>query len=331
MISDGYFLHYRDKELSLIPGHGYKIGRNYSDIVLPHGLVSRHHAEIIWQNGQFILIDNQSKNGTKVNGHLVTQHTLSDGDRIKIGCFDLKFIVKNQVAEGVYEDTITPTETLMLEQKLSHFLNEIEDPGIVKGFYELKELYDRKKDKLMDFAYKDPMTGLYNRRFFEERIEAEIARCTRHQRELYLALFDIDHFKKINDAHGHLKGDEVIKLVASIMLANARREDIPVRYGGDELLLVLPETSSQQAFAIAEKLRLSIHQATCDNLGVTISIGIACLNETNNTVTKLIMVADNMLYAAKTRGRNMTVIDKEVIAAENIFQPGDASTQSVHS
>jgi diguanylate cyclase (GGDEF)-like protein len=249
---DSCFLYYRDQKLFLLEGQRYIIGRSDADVLLPHGLVSRHHADIVWREGQFWVIDNGSTNGTLVNGRRIEEQVLLDGDKIKIGCFDLEFVIINGVEQENSEYTLLPSETIMLERRLSRFVGEIDDPGVVRRFYDLKELYDRKKDKLLDFAYKDPLTGLYNRRFFEEKIETEFARCKRYQRQLQLAMLDLDHFKLINDSHGHPKGDEVLKTAAKVLISNSRKMDIPVRYGGEELLLVLPETDAHQAFTVGK-------------------------------------------------------------------------------
>jgi len=110
---------------------------------------------------------------------------------------------------------------------------------VVRRFYDLKALYDRKKDKLLDFAYKDPLTGLYNRRFFEEKIETEFARCKRYQRQLQLAMLDLDHFKLINDTFGHNRGDQLLQTMSHRMLACVRETDTVCRHAGDEYLIVL--------------------------------------------------------------------------------------------
>jgi diguanylate cyclase (GGDEF)-like protein len=150
-----------------------------------------------------------------------------------------------------------------------------------------------------------------NRRFFEEKIETEFARCKRYQRQLQLAMLDLDHFKLINDSHGHQKGDEVLKTAAKVLISNSRKMDIPVRYGGEELLLVLPETDAYQAFTVGEKVRTTIAQEAAAQTGVcvSVSIGIAGFSPANDSVHGLIMAADRMLYAAKTQGRNRTMSD----------------------
>ncbi len=306
-------LFYLDTELSLLPGRHYSIGRSDADIVLPHALVSRAHAQIAWEDGCFWLIDLGSTNGTFVNGVRVTRHAMAHGDRIKIGCFDMQFGARAgpRLSDTGDEPTLVPSETIVLERQLSRFVSELEDTAVARHFYELKELYDRKAGRLHDYAYKDPLTGLYNRRFFEEKIGAELERCRRYDRPLHMALVDLDHFKSINDTHGHQKGDDVLRAAAAAVASNCRRSDIAVRFGGEELLLVLPETTAEQALAVAEKIRLAIMQETLHlaGVGASASIGIAGLGEVNASIGQLIEAADRMLYAAKSQGRNRTVME----------------------
>ncbi len=304
-------LFYRDRELTLLPGRDYTIGRSDADVLLPHGLVSRHHARIAWEEGRFWLFDQESTNGTFVNGQRVQRHPLANGDRIKIGCFDLEFMGRAGGSAPDADLTLMPSETILLEQRLSRFVNELEDTAVARRFYDLKQLYDRKAERLHNYAYKDPLTGLYNRRWFEEKIEGEFARWRRYGRELHLALLDLDHFKQVNDTHGHTKGDEVLKAAAAVLLTHSRQTDVPVRYGGEELLLLLPETNAAQSWTVAEKVRLSIGEATasCAGVRVTVSIGLAGVSPANDTVRRLIEAADRMLYIAKAQGRNRTVID----------------------
>src|SRR4029079_13073192 len=101
----------------------------------------------------------------------------------------------------------------------------------------------------------DGLTQTYNKRYFLETLDREIPRCTRHQRSLSLLMFDIDHFKKINDAHGHLTGDFVLREMARRIRSRVRKEEVFARYGGEEFALVLPETAREQAVKVAEDLR----------------------------------------------------------------------------
>ena len=154
----------------------------------------------------------------------------------------------------------------------------------------------------------DGLTQIHNKRYLFEALEREIIRGRRHERDLSILMFDIDHFKRINDVHGHLAGDFVLKELANIVRARIRRDEVFARYGGEEFAIILPETSLEGAVALAETLRqkvaehLFVFQA--DAIRVSISIGAALLQEADRAATELIKRADDRLYAAKNSGRN---------------------------
>jgi diguanylate cyclase (GGDEF)-like protein len=156
----------------------------------------------------------------------------------------------------------------------------------------------------------DGLTQAFNKRYFLENLEKEIPRCTRHQRPLALLMFDIDHFKRINDEHGHLTGDFVLRELARRVRTRVRKEEVFARYGGEEFALVLPETSQEQAMKVAEDVRRIVAADSFDFEGdkipVTISIGVGT---TVNEIAPdaFIKMADDNLYKAKKSGRNRVV------------------------
>lgn len=154
----------------------------------------------------------------------------------------------------------------------------------------------------------DGLTGAHVKRYLLEALEKEMTRARRHERELAFLMFDIDHFKQINDQHGHLAGDFVLKELARIVQGRIRRDEVFARYGGEEFAVVLPETSYEGAKALAEGLRQKIESSEFvfqnEHIKVTISIGIACLGLNEKTSLDLIKVADLHLYEAKRSGRN---------------------------
>ena len=168
----------------------------------------------------------------------------------------------------------------------------------------------QKNNILQSMATTDVLTGLINRRCFDRRITEEIARSKRHNSNLSLALFDIDHFKKINDTYGHTIGDKILKELGNIILSNTRECDISARYGGEEFALILPETTQIEAAELLERLRQLIenHLFTVDNLPVivTVSVGIAQY-EPEFSSKDFIDQADASLYQAKSTGRNKVV------------------------
>jgi diguanylate cyclase (GGDEF)-like protein len=158
----------------------------------------------------------------------------------------------------------------------------------------------------------DWLTGLYNRRHFFRLGEEEIARARRYRHDISVLMIDIDHFKHVNDNHGHSVGDEVLSTVAKRILAGLRGSDIAGRYGGEEFALVLPETDLESAAAIvAERLRETISSRPIDTaegpLHVSISIGVAGVNLEHENLLDALSRADAGLYAAKHAGRNRVV------------------------
>lgn len=152
----------------------------------------------------------------------------------------------------------------------------------------------------------DALTGLYNRRHFDNTVEREFLRSKRYGGDLTLAIIDIDFFKKINDTYGHLCGDYILKEVAYLIMDNFRKTDMVFRYGGEEFVILLTETSLSQAEIPMERLRKTIEeQEFCyenNKIKVTISAGVAA--NTSETVNEFLNTADKALYEAKTSGRN---------------------------
>lgn len=153
----------------------------------------------------------------------------------------------------------------------------------------------------------DGLTGVHNKRFFSEFLERELARAQRHRRPLSLALLDLDHFKKINDTHGHLVGDTTLKRVARVIQDRVRQDELLARYGGEEFAVVLPETDMRGAQTFAETVRRQVEEQSFafdgQEIRVTVSIGVATL-ESNDDSDALIREADDQLYRAKAAGRN---------------------------
>jgi diguanylate cyclase (GGDEF)-like protein len=162
-------------------------------------------------------------------------------------------------------------------------------------------------------ANTDSLTGLCNRRYFQERLEQEVDRAIRYHRPLSLIMIDIDHFKLYNDTHGHLQGDNVLVEVAQALEAFSRASDIVARYGGEEFALILPETDKANAEALGRRLREYVEQQTIAGVeylptkALTISVGIASYTPPD-TKEALINAADTALYHAKREGRNRVVV-----------------------
>ena len=154
----------------------------------------------------------------------------------------------------------------------------------------------------------DGLTQVFNKRYFMEALEREMSRCHRYGRNLSLILFDIDFFKKINDTHGHLAGDSVLKDLAKLIKGHIRREDILARYGGEEFTIILPEIDNDSALVMGEKVRSLVaacrFQFQATEVPFTVSVGVAAVDDTVVESTDLIKLADQHLYNAKKGGRN---------------------------
>ncbi len=167
----------------------------------------------------------------------------------------------------------------------------------------------RLREELGEQATRDSMTGLFNRRFLNEYLELELLRAMRDGRPLTVMMLDVDHFKRFNDTFGHKAGDLVLQEVAATLRAQTRGSDIACRFGGEELVVVSPETSCDQAMPRAEQIRKAIEDLIVIGEGqplgkITISIGVASAPENGYDATELLRAADEALYAAKQAGRN---------------------------
>ncbi len=169
---------------------------------------------------------------------------------------------------------------------------------------------------LYQLATTDGLTRLYIHRYFQHRLEEEFNRALRYENELSMVLFDLDHFKKVNDVYGHQAGDEVLIGVANIIKNSCRTTDLPCRYGGEELCVIFPQTDLEHAAMVSERIRAAIEKLRINshglNIRVTISGGIASL-KVHKPASKIefIKMTDTALYHAKENGRNkITVFSK---------------------
>jgi diguanylate cyclase (GGDEF)-like protein len=244
------------------------IGRHpRADLHLDEEGVSRRHASLrVAIDGTVIVRDLGSTNGTFVNGDRVYERVLRDGDKIQIGAATiLKFS---------YQDAL--------------------DEALQRNLY--------------DSATRDALTRLYNRKHFDDVLPREIAFARRHHRPLCVVMFDVDHFKRINDGFGHPAGDAVLVTLAQRVSAAIRAEDVFARVGGEEFALVLRDLDLEHGTACAERIRKIVAATQFAFEGrtipVTISLGVAELDDAHEAPAHLVSAADRALYAAKHGGRN---------------------------
>ena len=187
-----------------------------------------------------------------------------------------------------------------------------------------------------EWASRDALTGIYNYRYFSERLDHEWTRAVRYEKPLSLIMIDLDHFKSVNDRYGHLVGDEVLREIADLLNNHTRETDIVARYGGEEFAVILPETHFQDAYIVGEKLRYEVERAVFTGGGgehkidLTLSLGVANYPSSAANKSDLIYQADQALYQAKTT-RNMVSgpageLADDIVKATNIVKATDIVT-----
>jgi diguanylate cyclase (GGDEF)-like protein len=189
--------------------------------------------------------------------------------------------------------------------------------GVVANQVAISLQNGRMVQSLEEQATTDGLTGLVNHRTFQERFSAMLGRADRHKFRVAMLLTDIDHFKKVNDTYGHPTGDAVLKRVAAILKASARKIDIVARYGGEEFALVLEGTDRAGARQLAERIREEVSGQTFESskgpFKATLSLGVSVYPDDGKVKQDIIACADKALYAAKHAGRNRTVCHGEAV------------------
>jgi diguanylate cyclase (GGDEF)-like protein/PAS domain S-box-containing protein len=163
-------------------------------------------------------------------------------------------------------------------------------------------------DQLRKLAVTDELTGLRNRRSFEERLVMEFSMARRRKRELSILLIDVDNFKMTNDRWGHAAGDEVLRRLGMILRTTVRLPDLPARYGGEEFVVLLPESGEESAMGLARRVMQRVAAEEWENEPLTISVGMASMNESLENGFQLVELADEALYAAKRAGKNRVMV-----------------------
>lgn len=191
------------------------------------------------------------------------------------------------------------TERKQVEKRLRYVNDRLQSQLIEIGMLQ---------SKLREQAIRDPLTNLFNRRYLEETLDRELARAAREEYSLCLIMIDLDHFKRINDTHGHEAGDHVLKALAEALSHESRRGDFACRYGGEEFVVVMPNINMETAYERAGGLRNVLNSLCIPygyyKLSVTISMGIACFPANGRTRQSVLRAADQAMYAAKEAGRD---------------------------
>jgi diguanylate cyclase (GGDEF)-like protein len=163
---------------------------------------------------------------------------------------------------------------------------------------------DDARQTIEKIAITDALTELFNRRHVMSRFEEEFEKFKRLKMNVSCIMIDIDHFKTVNDSYGHLTGDQVLKVLSARMRDIVRAYDIIGRYGGEEFLIIMPDTGLEDARGLAERIRMSVKEETVGNVAVTLSLGVVCVQESDRSVDDIIRRADENLYKAKKSGRD---------------------------
>lgn len=217
---------------------------------------------------------------------------------------DVGFVVRDQQStNGTY---VNDTEVSEATQYLVNG-DLIKIGGAILKFLEGGEIEALFHEEIYRMTIVDGLTQVNNKRYFLEFLDREMARCARYNRPLSLLLFDIDHFKRVNDDHGHLAGDAVLKRLAELVSQHIRKEECFARYGGEEFAVIMPETKLERAHIFAEKIRRMVESTEFwyedRRIPVTVSIGIGEMG-THRDPMAFIAAADVQLYKAKGNGRN---------------------------
>ncbi|MBI5192470.1 MAG: diguanylate cyclase [Nitrospirae bacterium] len=191
---------------------------------------------------------------------------------------------------------------------------------LANAFNEMAIAIQTSHEDLVKLSSTDGLTGLYNHREFQKRLEVEIERAYRYSYNLSLLMIDIDNFKKFNDTYGHQTGDLVLQSLSSTILKDVRMSDFAARYGGEEIAIILPSSDSEEAFIFSDRLRKHINQIPIQVMGdrivhVSVSIGIASFPQDATDRKGLIDAADQTLYFAKDSGKNNAVLYKDTLKA----------------
>jgi diguanylate cyclase (GGDEF)-like protein len=252
----------------------HRVGRaNECEIWLSDDGVSRKHATIVFENGNYAIEDTGSANGTFVGGQKVeARSVLRDGDLIQFG------------------------------------------PQAVFRYSQADEGQEQLLRQLYEASVTDALTGANNREHFDNQLRMELSYARRHGTDLALVMFDVDHFKRVNDTYGHPVGDEVLVEISKATRRLVRNEDVFARYGGEEFALILRGIALDGAKIVGERLRERIAELsiTTDKgpLKVTVSVGCASFTTTpDQTAEALVQLADKRLYLAKHGGRNRVVAE----------------------
>lgn len=212
---------------------------------------------------------------------------------------------------GLICASVDITRRKLLENELAHKYKVEKD--LNRQLQQKSAELIRANEKLAEMVTTDGLTGLKNHRYFREMLEKTFMRAVREGTPLSIVMLDVDKFKQYNDTFGHPAGDEVLRTVATLLQRSTRRNDLVARYGGEEFVLLLPDTGEHEARKVAERVRKAVANHPWTLRPVTISLGIATLDEDASTPSLLVDQADKALYFSKNHGRNRVTHSADVV------------------
>ncbi len=186
-----------------------------------------------------------------------------------------------------------------------------------------------RSQRLLQLATGDPLTGLFNRGYVDDRFAVELSRARRYRKQLTVAVIDVDHFKSLNDNHGHASGDVVLRKLSSILLESFRQSDTVGRYGGEEFVVILPEMDIEAGRQKLETLRQRLAHTRIEiphrsqQVQITISVGLSSFPNDGEDAARLFSLADTRMFRAKRQGRNQVVADDN--PSTNLGPPSERS------
>lgn len=299
------------QKVQITPGR-FVIGRSDdADIVISSKDISRHHAALEYDGRRFMLVDLKSTNGTVVNGKRIMRQRVSVRDEIMIGDFTL--VLDDSGVYSQPEKTIAQErgeDTTILEGRLASLRKKIDDAALADEFRTIERSVTESRRRLSKLAHRDKLTGLFSRQRFEYIAQTTLAVAQQVGGSVSFLFVDLDHFKEVNDAYGHEKGDQVLRAVTRLIGAACRKTDVVSRYGGEEIVVLLPDTSTDDAATVANDINRVIRQQSKHLVGITVTVstGVATYPEHGTTLKEVLAHADKALYRAKELGRDRICI-----------------------
>lgn len=263
--------------------------------------VSQHDFDLV-----IVSLNMKKEDGLRLCSHLRSNERTRSTPILMVGTDEDMGKIVHGLEIGAHDYILRPLDRNELLARARTQVRRRRFQGRLRANYEIS----------LSMALKDSLTGLYNRRYLEVHLQKLLQKNKDQKKKLCVLMLDIDHFKQVNDSHGHAVGDDVLKSFSARLQDSLRSFDMVARMGGEEFVVVIPDTSEEMALYVAERLRRSIEEKPFaspllkESLNITTSIGGAIVDQDESDVTKVLDRADRMLYDAKRMGRNCTVFER---------------------